>query len=306
MSDGTLLFAHGHAGAQRDRVAGELLPLRRRRRHQVPGLRLQRRVRLPLAGQVRRRRAAADQQHVRLGLRFLAGILRASKDAGTLPPQLSRVGPVRDRRRRRHRRALVPLPHAPGLVQRRSDRDQELPLHERRSTSTARGRQACSFPRSSSSDSESDSDRLVAEEAGSPDAGVPDAGLAPPDAASPSSPPADLASATAAPDQPVPRAARRVVVGGSHRHRLSRRRPDVHGGLPPSPNPRSKQGRSNVSSSARRDDAIQSDRAPHHGRARCPALLPGAAGRRRCRHCASPRRSAGTRGAPALARPPGR
>ena len=49
----------------------------------------------------------------------------------TVPPQLPRLGSLRDRRRGRDRRSLVPVPHAPGLAQRRSDRDQELPLHER-------------------------------------------------------------------------------------------------------------------------------------------------------------------------------
>ncbi len=73
----------------------------------------------------------ADRQHVRLGIRLLVGILRGSEEGRDVSPQLPGLGSLRDRRRRRHRRSLVPLPHPPGLAQPRSDRDQELPLHER-------------------------------------------------------------------------------------------------------------------------------------------------------------------------------
>ena len=49
----------------------------------------------------------------------------------TVPSQLARVRALRDRRRGRDRRPLVPVPHAPGLAQRRGHRHQELPVHER-------------------------------------------------------------------------------------------------------------------------------------------------------------------------------
>jgi hypothetical protein len=80
-----VLVRDRRAGAQRHRLTRGFLPVGDRRRHQVQGPRVQRRVLSALVESLHRRHAHTNQQHVRLGLRRLARLLRA-QERGALRP----------------------------------------------------------------------------------------------------------------------------------------------------------------------------------------------------------------------------